>query len=143
MAERLRIGIAPRSDAQTSLLVYWAELEGRPVADLVLSLLERALEDALQSGRVPHMAVQLMETEMRAREAFCVERHGKLVAETTETAHVELSSLMPKGPGDCDNLVLAGIGGPNREIGHYSSGEHLKAGKRVEWGNSTDKKGGK
>jgi len=73
-----------------------------------------------------------------------VERHGKTVAEITEAAHEELRSLlMPVGPGDRNDLVLAGIGGPNRDIGHYSSGEHLKAAKRVSWANSTDKKGGK
>jgi len=143
MAERFRIALSPRSDAHASLLTYWSTLEGRPVADLCVSLLERAVDEALQSGRVPRVAVELMETEMQAREAFCVERHGKTVAEITEAAHEELSDLMPKGPGDCDNLVLAAIGGPNRDIGHYSSGEHLKASKRVSWGNSTDKKGGK
>jgi len=89
------------------------------------------------------MAIELMEKEMEAREAFCVERHGKIVHEIMTNAEQELDDLMPKAPGDRDNLVLAGIGGPNRDIGHYSSGEHLKAGKRVEWGNSTHKKGGK
>lgn len=143
MAERFRIALSPRSDAHASLLTYWSTLEGRPVADLCVSLLERAVEEALQSGRVPRMAVELMETEMQAREAFCVERHGKTVAEITESANEELSSLMPIGPGDRDDLVLAGIGGPKRDIGHYSSGAHLKAGTRVEWGNSTNKKGGK
>lgn len=77
MADRLRIGLAPRSDAQTSLLLYWAAIEGRPVADLCLTLLERALDDALQANRVPVAALQLVEQEMQARQKLCADLHVK------------------------------------------------------------------
>ena len=141
MAERFRIQVSPRSEAHASLVAYWSELEGRPVADLCASLLERAIDEALQSGRVPRLAIQLVETEMSAREAFCARRHGKTVFDLTNSAKEELSDLMPKGPGDKDDKILAGHGGPGRNVGWYSSGRYLDAGKDVDWTTSSKKEG--
>lgn len=141
MAERFRIQVSPRSEAHASLVAYWSELEGRPVADLCASLLERAIDEALQSGRVPRMAIELMETEMSAREAFCVERHGKTIVDITDSAEEELWGIRPKGPGDRDDKLLAGYGGPGRNVGWYSSGMHLTEGKDVVWTTSSKKEG--
>lgn len=144
MPEKPRIALTPRSASHSALLEYWATLEGRSVADLCLTLLERAVDDALHSGRVPAMAVELMQVEMKAREAFCVERHGTAVAEIAEAAQEELDGLRPVGPGDRGDRWLAGIGGPGSKVGHYSSGQHINEPTSVDWPDSPAvKKGGK
>ena len=123
MAERPRIALAP-CPAHMSLLQYWAALQGRPVADLVLVLVERGIEEALQTGRVPRMAVELMETEMQAREAACIRRHGQLMLDMAESERDELNSFWPQGKGDVDDSALLYAGGPGKAIGYYSAGNH-------------------
>lgn len=123
MAERPRISLSP-CPAHMSVLQYWATLQGRSVADLALVLVERGIEDALQAGRVPRMAVELMETEMQAREAACIRRHGQLVLDMAEAEREELNSFSPQGKGDVDDSALLRAGGPGKALGYYSAGKH-------------------
>lgn len=123
MAERPRIALSP-CPAHMSLLQYWATLQGRSIADLVLTLIEQGIEDALQAGRVPRMAVELMETEMQAREAACIRRHGQLMLDMAEAETDELNSFWPQAKGDVDDSALLYAGGPGKAIGYYSAGMH-------------------
>lgn len=57
--KRPRIGLTPRSVLQSLVLQRWAEIEGRSVADLCLTLLEQALREAARNGDMPLECVEM------------------------------------------------------------------------------------
>lgn len=65
--DRFRVGLAPRSDLQTEVLQLWAQLEGRALADLCLTLIEQQLREAARNGDMPQPCVDLLRCSKGAR----------------------------------------------------------------------------
>lgn len=59
MAERPRIALAP-APLHLAVLQLWAELEGRPVADVSLMLIENGLRSAARQGDMPQPCIDLL-----------------------------------------------------------------------------------
>ena len=59
MAERPRVALAP-APLHLAVLQLWAELEGRPVADVSLVLIENALRSAARQGDMPQPCIDLL-----------------------------------------------------------------------------------
>lgn len=59
MAERSRVALAP-PPLHLAVLQLWAELEGRPVADVSLVLIENALRSAARQGDMPQPCIDLL-----------------------------------------------------------------------------------
>jgi len=59
MAERSRISLSPAA-LHFEVLQLWAELEGRPVADVSLMLIEKALRSAAKQSDMPQPCIDLL-----------------------------------------------------------------------------------
>ena len=52
-----RIGITPRAALHYEVLQLWADIEGRSMADVCLTLLENGLRQAARQGDMPQLCI--------------------------------------------------------------------------------------
>ena len=122
-ADRNRITLS-LNGRLASLLNYWATLEDRQVTDLTVRLLEDAVEAAIDNNRVPPIVMELVERELKQREAFLIPEHGRKIAALKENQSEMLDELNPY-PGTEDETHFLTV----KARGHYTDGLDIKEAK--------------